>query len=220
MEAGLAQYKEADKTGAGRILRLGAATIGAAAGVPDALIKARWMRNLSPEIRDSFLGKMADSLVHRFSRYVGREEGEQLARLTIGGMVRKAALGGGAESGQEAAEDIVNKAFASVTYKPEMTWQDVISPERELNADMAAGLVGLFGGGLVLSRRIWPMTNWSMPKASWMKLSRAARSQLSKEQRPSLRLKPNLRPGKRRSHLKHQQVFLFGQTRRWSQVRR
>lgn len=145
-ESGVAQYKEADKAGANALSRLGSATMGVFAGAPGALINAKFLNSLTDPAKATILQKLANKINEGLAARLGAKEAETATRTFFQTAVENGAFGFGAEFGQERVEDLLNDIFAKATYKPELTWKEVLSTSPDkLKGYLAAGIVGATG---------------------------------------------------------------------------
>lgn len=146
-EGSTAQYKEANKAGAGKATRLLAATVGGLAGVPDVILKAKYLQYLTPLEKTNFISTLTRGIFGRLALKYGKEEARELTKVTVSSFVKNAAFGFAGESGQEWSEDIVNDLVAKVTYKPKLDLTETFLPnEKKLRGYAAAGIAGMFGG--------------------------------------------------------------------------
>lgn len=148
-QAATSQYDEAAKGGATKNQRLMHAGVGALASVPDALLKFRFLKNLSPAGRADFLDKVITDTAQGLAKSMTKNEARQATLATFNRFLLNSPVGYFGEKYQEKTEDIINKALAKQTYKPQMTWNEVIAAsDREAQGHEAAGLVGIFGAGV------------------------------------------------------------------------
>lgn len=146
-EASLDQYQTADKAGADKRTRLAVMTVGALAAVPDALVKAKWLKGLTPAEKQGFITNFADNLFAKLRKIVGEKEAKELTKAGVSTYIKNAGLGYVFESKQEEYEDVINKVFAKATYAPQTTWDDILNPTAaEKRGYQAAGIAGIFGG--------------------------------------------------------------------------
>lgn len=144
-EASVAQYEAADKGGASRSVKLLAAGIAGLAAVPDAILKAKYVRFLTPADKGNFISKFANRLFGGLAEKVGEQEARELTRVSLLGALKNGAFGFGGEYSTEALEDVVNKSVAKLTYAP----NTAITPTKEeARGYLAAGFGGLFGGAV------------------------------------------------------------------------
>lgn len=146
-EGGTAQYREAREKGASRETQMGAALLGAALGVPDVLLKAKFLKGLGVP----FIEKLYETTFGKLSKYFPKAQAKELTKVTVGSFiasgVKNSTLGFVGEAGQEYVEDVGNKLFAKATYNPKVTWQEALIPdEKALRGYAAAGFAGMLGG--------------------------------------------------------------------------
>jgi len=151
MEGSTAQYREADKAGADRATRITASAVGAMLAVPDVLLKAKYLKSLTGTGKLAFIENLTGGLFTKLAKQFTEKEAKQITKDTVGAFIKKAlgntALGFGGEYSQERLEDVGNKALAKATYKPELTWEEVVLPSaQEKRGYLAAGIAGIFGG--------------------------------------------------------------------------
>lgn len=146
LEAATGQYNEADKAGAGKASRLLAAAVGGLAGVPDVLLKAKYLRFLSKTGESVFVNKYANAIFQKLSAKFGETEARELTKVAVKSFLKNGAIGFSGETVQEYGEDVVNAVVAKLTYKPDTDLQEVIQPDsKSLRGYAAAGIAGLFG---------------------------------------------------------------------------
>lgn len=144
VEGGVGQYEEASAgTHNQRAL---AGVVGALAAVPDALLKAKYLKMLTPAEKTGFLTKLTQSLFGKLSKEVGEAEAKVLTRSAVTSLLKNTSTGAIAENIQERSEDIINKALAKATYKPE-TEVFKTTPEEE-QGYKAASILGALGGSV------------------------------------------------------------------------
>lgn len=146
-EAATSQYKEADSRGAGKAVRLGAAAVGGVLALPDVFLKAKYLRFLPKGEQFAFLDNIRQGIFRKLLGQFGKEEAEQITRVTMQSAIKNGAFGIVGESSQEWLEDIGNTAYASQTYAPEKSViHDALIPNMErARGYAAAGIGGAFG---------------------------------------------------------------------------
>lgn len=149
-EAAVGQYEEANKKGANRMQRRLAGLIGALAGVPDAILQAKFIRPLLAAGKaGQFLDNLAGKLFGPLSKVMGEAEARLATKSFLTQFVARSTTGFGAESIQEWSEDAINNTVAKLTYEPKITWRDVFVPgDAQIRGYLAAGIAGAFGGNI------------------------------------------------------------------------
>lgn len=142
------QAEQAEKGGATRGQRAIIETVAGLAAIPDAVLKAKYLRFLNPE---SFVSNLTESVFSNLSKAFGEQEARSLTTQAITSFVETAAkkgtFGALTQVGQQELQNAANKTAQKLTYKPDITWHDVFVPNEEESKGMiSAGLVGVFGG--------------------------------------------------------------------------
>jgi len=151
MEGATGAYREAEKGGADRSTRLAASTVGTIMALPGVFLKAKYLKALTGSGQLKFVENLTGGLFSKLAKQFGEKEARQLTKDTVNAFIKKGlsniALGFGGEYGQEQLEDVGNKTLQKLTYKPEMTWEEVMLPtSAERRGYLSAGLSGIFGG--------------------------------------------------------------------------
>lgn len=166
LEAMVGQYEEAEKGGAGKGGRILATILGGVLAIPDAILKLRMMKSLTPGAKLGFLDNLGATLFGNLSKVMAEGRAREVTATAINAFIAQSAkkgfywaasgagrgaAGGGAEAFQEYTEDVGNGLAAKYIYKPDITWRDIFVPdERRVKGYLAAGIVGAFGGNIEL----------------------------------------------------------------------
>jgi len=167
LEGATGAYREAEKGGADRSTRLAASTVGTIMALPGVFLKAKYLKALTGSGQLKFIENLTGGLFSKLAKQFGETEARQLTKDTVGAFIKKGlantALGFGGEYGQEQLEDVGNKTLQKLTYKPELTWEEVILPtSQERKGYLAAGISGIFGG--TVETAIEKMSNSELKK--------------------------------------------------------
>jgi hypothetical protein len=147
-EAATSAYNEADKLKANKATKIGAAIIGGLFAVPDIVLKAKYLRLLSSAEKPTFISNLAGSVYTRLLKSKGEQEAQELTKNFVTSFVKNSAKNFGAEFTEEYVEDLANKAFASVTYKPQTLKEVVVPKWDDIKGYLAAGASGVGGAGV------------------------------------------------------------------------
>jgi hypothetical protein len=142
------QYKEADKAGASKTHRLIAGIAGGALAVPDMLLKAKYLRFLTPAQKTGFLTNMANKMFGTLAKEVGEQEAKVLTRNFLTTALKNGAFGTAGEYGTERLEDVGNDIVEKLTYNPKKEIKVLDRTAEEEKGYKVAALLGLFGGSV------------------------------------------------------------------------
>lgn len=147
VEGGVGAYETAAEGGANHSQRSLAGPVGMLAAAPGALLNLKYLRFLTPVAKTQFVNNLTKSLFGHLAKEVGEAEAKVLTRTAVTSFVKKAGTGYFGERGEEGFERMVNKTLAKATYKPALTWEEVLTPTAdEARGEQAAGILGIFGG--------------------------------------------------------------------------
>lgn len=147
------QYEDAAKFTQDPTARLVAASVGAAAAIPDAIIFNQWFKGLGQGETQGFLNNFAKSMYSRLGMQFGDAAAEEMTRVTMKTWANNLIKGSLFEGAQEVSENKINDALALAVYdRSEARKKKLLSINQEDIASFIGGLVGGFGGGVVETR--------------------------------------------------------------------